>query len=82
MCDMDVINLACHDSCWVIDSGVSIHAISRKDYFVFYAPSDYGVTRMGNNGVAKIVGKGDVCLETPNGSQLVLKDVKHVLDIQ
>ena len=57
VCDMDVINLACHDSC-----------SSRNDYFVSYTFGDYGVVRMGNDGVANIVGKRDVCLETPNGS--------------
>ena len=36
---------------------------------------------MGNSGVSKIVGIGDVFLETFIGNKLVLKDVRHVLDI-
>ena len=36
---------------------------------------------MGNSGVSKIVGIGDVCLETNIGNKLVLKNVRHVLDI-
>lgn len=37
---------------------------------------------MGNDGVSKVVGIGDVCLETNNGTKLVLKNVKHVPDIR
>ena len=36
---------------------------------------------MGNNGVSKIVGIGDICLDTSIGNKLVLKDVRHVPDI-
>jgi len=36
---------------------------------------------MGNEGISKIVGKGDVCLKTGLGFTLVLKDVRHVPDI-
>ena len=37
---------------------------------------------MGNNGTSKIVGIGDICLETSIGSKLILKDVRHVPDIR
>ena len=37
---------------------------------------------MGNSGVSKIVGIGDICLETSIGNKLVLKDVRHVPDIR
>ena len=37
---------------------------------------------MGNTSVSKIVGIGDVCLETIIRNKLVLKDVRHVLDIR
>ena len=37
---------------------------------------------MGNSGVSKIVGIGDICLETTIGNKLVLKDVRHVPDIR
>ncbi|KAL3839442.1 hypothetical protein ACJIZ3_024033 [Penstemon smallii] len=36
---------------------------------------------MGNDGLAQVVGKGDVCLKT-NGSILMLKDVRHAPDIR
>ena len=37
---------------------------------------------MGNDGQSKIVGIGDICLETENGTRLVLKGVKHIPDIR
>ena len=37
---------------------------------------------MGNSGISKIVGIRDICLETSIGNKLVLKDVRHVLDIR
>ena len=37
---------------------------------------------MANSGVSKIVGIGDICLETSIGNKLVLKDVRHVPDIR
>ncbi|KAL5756167.1 hypothetical protein ACOSQ2_020913 [Xanthoceras sorbifolium] len=37
---------------------------------------------MGNTYTSKIVGIGDICLETNIGNKLVLRDVQHVLDIR
>ena len=37
---------------------------------------------MGNKGASKIVGIGDICLETNAGCKLLLKDVKHLPDIR
>jgi len=36
---------------------------------------------MGNDGVSKVVGIGDVCLQTNMRMQLLLRGVKHALDI-
>lgn len=80
--ESDTVNLACHETSWVIDTGASTHTTSRKDFFSTYTAGDFGVVRMGNDDVAKIVGIGDVYLETQNGSRLILKNVKHVPDIR
>jgi hypothetical protein len=80
--DDEVINLACHETSWVIDSGVSTHVTSRRDLFTSYTAGDFGTVKMGNNDVAKVVGIGDVCLEMSNGMKLVLRDVKHISDIR
>ncbi|GMP75888.1 hypothetical protein CsSME_00032816 [Camellia sinensis var. sinensis] len=37
---------------------------------------------MGTEGLSKIVGMGDVCLETNLDCKLLLKDVRHVLEIR
>ncbi|RVW19193.1 Retrovirus-related Pol polyprotein from transposon TNT 1-94 [Vitis vinifera] len=80
--DSDVVNFACQETSWVIDSGASIHATPRKDFFTSYTFSDFGSVRMGNDGLAKAIGMGDVRLETSNGTMLTLKNVKHIPDIR
>ena len=66
----------------MIDSGVSFHVTSHEDLFTSYTLGDFGHVRMGNEGMSKIVGMRDVCLETNTGCRLVLKDVRHVPDIR
>ena len=80
--DDSSINLTCHTSDWVIVSGASFHVTAYRDYFTFYVNGDYGHVRMGNEGAYKIVGIGDICLETSVGCKLLLKDVRHVSDIR
>ena len=80
MYDDDMINLAFNETSWVIDSGVTANPTFFKDFCISYTPDDFGVVGMGNNGVAKVVGRGNVCLKTHNGMTLLLKDVKHVPD--
>ncbi|KAJ4728518.1 Retrovirus-related Pol polyprotein from transposon TNT 1-94 [Melia azedarach] len=82
MYDDDVVNLMCHETSWVIDSGASIHATSRKEFFTSYTSGNFGDVKMGNNGLAKAIGMGDVRLETNNGTMLLLKNVKHIPDIR
>ena len=76
------VSLATQDSNWVIVSGASFHVTSHSDFFTSYKTGDFSNVRLGNNGVSKIVGIGDVCLETSIGNKLVLKDVRHVPDIR
>ena len=80
--DSDVVNFACQETSWVIDSSVSIHATHRKDFFTSYTSGDFGSVRIGNDGSAKAIGMEDVCLETSNGTMLILKNVKHIPDIR
>ena len=76
------VSLATQDINWVIDSGASFHVTSHSDFFTSYRTGDFGNVRMRNSGVSKIVGIGDVCLETSIGNKLVLKNVRHVPDIR
>lgn len=76
--DESYVNLAISESSWVIDSGASAHVSSRREFFSSYTPGDHGVLKMGNDGLSKIVGVGDICLVTNLGAKVVLKNVRHV----
>ena len=76
------VSLTTQDSNWVIDSGVSFHITSHSNFFTIYRICDFGKVRMGNGDVSKIVGIGDICLETSIRNKLVLKDVRHVPNIR
>lgn len=62
---------------WIPDSSATIHATSHREYFTNYTRGDFGIVKMRNNDRAAIIGKGDVHLETENGTKLVLKSVRH-----
>ena len=80
--DGDVVNLATQQSSWVIDSGASVHATSKREFFASYTPGDFGSVMMDNDGSTNTVGIGDVHLKNRNGSRLILKNVKHIPDIR
>ncbi|KAK8540126.1 hypothetical protein V6N12_046418 [Hibiscus sabdariffa] len=42
ICDENLVNLACDETSWVIDTGASIHVMSRRDFFTSYTPGDFG----------------------------------------
>ena len=75
-------NIARDDATWVIDSGASYHVTARRDFFSSYTSGNFGNVKMGNDGASKIVGIGNIFLETNVGCRLVLKDVRHVPDIR
>ena len=76
VCDNDAVNLVSNDeTIGVPDSNSTIHATSRRDLFTSYTPGDCGVEKMRNNGRAKIIGKGDIHLETTNDTRLILKSM-------
>ncbi|KAG6424239.1 hypothetical protein SASPL_114654 [Salvia splendens] len=82
VCDKNVISLAYDETSWVIDTGASLHVTSKKEFFTSYTSGDFGVLKMGNDGLVKVVGIGDVCLITNNGTKLTLRDVRHAPDIR
>ena len=67
---------------WVIDSATSCHVTPRKELFTSYKAGNFGRVKMGNDSYANIVGIGDICVRVNTGYTLVLKDVRHVLDIR
>ncbi|GJU84542.1 putative RNA-directed DNA polymerase [Tanacetum coccineum] len=80
--DYDMVNLAHDDSSWILDSGATCHVATRKEYFSSYTPGDFGVVRMGNTGLSRIAGIGDICLKFDTRMELVLHNVKHVPDMR
>lgn len=51
-------------------------------FFTSYTSHDFGYVRMGNDNVSKIISMENICLETSTRYSLVLRDVRHVLDIR
>ncbi|GKV10172.1 hypothetical protein SLEP1_g21576 [Rubroshorea leprosula] len=80
--DENVINFASHETSWVMDSGAAYHVTHKKEFFTSYTSGDFGVLKMGDDGQTKVIGMGTVCLQTNNGTKLVLKDVEHAPDIR
>ncbi|CAH9096206.1 unnamed protein product [Cuscuta epithymum] len=80
--DLDMVNIAHDDSSWVVDNGATCHVTSQRDFYSSYTPGNFGNVRMGNNGLSKIAGIGDICLKFDTGIELVLHNVKHVPDMR
>ncbi|RDX58134.1 hypothetical protein CR513_62572, partial [Mucuna pruriens] len=56
--------------------GATLHITLRKKFFTSYTSSDFGVLKMGNDGMTKVIGVGDICLQTNTRI-----GVKHALDV-
>lgn len=67
---------------WYMDSGASVHCTSRRDFFTEYRTGDFGHVTVGNGMKCDIIGKGDISLKMSNGSQLTLKEVRHIPDLK
>ncbi|KAK3007522.1 hypothetical protein RJ639_014846 [Escallonia herrerae] len=67
---------------WYVDSGASIHCTPYRDCFCDYVHGDYGHVTVGNGYRCSIVGKGKVKIKLSNGGTLVLKDVRHIPELQ
>jgi hypothetical protein len=66
ICDDDSLNLLCHDSTMIIDSGASYHVTPRRDFFSSYTICDFGMVKMINKLVCEIVGMRDVYFNLSN----------------
>ncbi|RDX82681.1 hypothetical protein CR513_36491, partial [Mucuna pruriens] len=75
------VNLVSDESIWIIDSSATLHVTPRKKFFTSYTSGDFGVLKMSNDGVTKVINVGDVCLQTNTRMQLWLRGVKHVPDV-
>ncbi|RDX91303.1 hypothetical protein CR513_26737, partial [Mucuna pruriens] len=55
--DFESVNLVSDESI-----GATLHVTPKKELFTSYTSSDFGVLKIGNDGVTKVIGVGDVCL--------------------
>ncbi|KAJ8466528.1 hypothetical protein OPV22_029080 [Ensete ventricosum] len=78
----DIFSYVCQDLKWIIDTGASYHATPRREFFATYRSGNFGVVKMGNYDTANIIGMGDIHIKTNLGCKLVLKDVRHVVDLR
>ena len=81
-CDANAINLVRDESRWFVDSGATSHVTPKKELFSSYTPGNFGTLKMGNNHEVEVIGIGTVCLESNNGSKLVLNNVKHAPNVR
>ena len=63
---------------WVVDSGDSLHATPHRKFFHDYVQGDFRHVLLGDDEPCKIVGKGKVRIKLNNGSEWLLKDVRHI----
>ncbi|RDX93716.1 hypothetical protein CR513_23984, partial [Mucuna pruriens] len=75
--DFESVNLVSDESMWIIDSHATLHVTPRKEFFTSYIVDDFGMLKMGNDGVTKVIGVGDVCLQTNTRI-----GVKHAPDVR
>lgn len=68
--ESEAVNLVSDESLWIIDSGATLHVTPRKEFFTSYTSGDFGVLKMGNDGVSKVIGIGDVCLQLTNKNRV------------
>ncbi|MCO5562911.1 hypothetical protein L7F22_016547 [Adiantum nelumboides] len=67
----------CYAQTWIIDSGASFHVTPHREWFAIYSPM-HGLIKLGDSHQLDILGIGDVKICMANGTQFMLKDVRHV----
>ena len=65
-----------------MDLGATHHTTSNKDVFTSYKIGNFGIMNIGNYSHSKILGICNVCLQTDVRCTLLLKDIRHVLDLR
>ena len=60
--DHDSLSLVYDESIWIIDTGATLHVTTRKEFFTSYTLCDFGVLKMGDDGVSKVICVANVCL--------------------
>lgn len=78
-----LINITIYNSNdWWLDSGANTHVCNVRSWFSNYQESSGGDVILGNDLVAKVMGRGRIILEFTSGKDLVLNNVLHVPTIR
>jgi hypothetical protein len=67
---------------WVVDSGASLNSTPHRKHFIYCVQGDFGQVHLGDDTPYKIVGIGKVQIKKKNGTQWLLKEVRHVPDLR
>lgn len=66
----------------MVDFGALLHVTLHRRSFTRYNGRNFDVVKMRNYYKSKVVGIGDVRVVTNLGRNLILKNVRHVLDLR
>ena len=66
----------------MIDIGASYHAIPQMELFATYKSKNFSVVKMGNYDMTNIIGMDDIYKKVNLGCKLMLKDVRHMVDLR
>ena len=66
---------------WIVDSG-AYHCSLKREYFTTYKVRSLGSINMRNKSTSQIMGIGNVYMQIEIGCIIILKNVRHVLDLQ
>lgn len=70
-----------HDNDWILDFGASYHATPSRENCISCKSGNMGKVWVGNKSLWDIKGVGDVIIKTKDGSNLLLKQVRHILEL-
>ncbi|XP_024007234.1 uncharacterized protein LOC112083440 [Eutrema salsugineum] len=66
---------------WILDSGCSYHSTPDKEVLFDFKEFDSGRVLMANNTHCNIKGMGKIQIQNPDGSVVILKDVKYIPEV-
>lgn len=66
---------------WVLDSGCTFHITPRKEVLSEFEECEGNKVMMGNNSYCMVKGKGKVTIQNPDGSIVVLSNVRYMPEI-
>lgn len=67
---------------WYVDSGCSHHKRISKSHFSYLNESYTSSVSFGDSSTVKVMGKGDIKIQTKNGFVEIISNVMHVPDLK